>query len=74
MIKCKRCGEESINIKDSLCKNCNNEKRNIGWECPKCGRTFAPSIVSCPDCSKPSISASTNSEGIKFEGRTILMG
>ena len=26
---------------------------NVGWICPKCGRSLAPHIDSCPYCSEP---------------------
>ncbi len=32
----------------------------MGWECPKCGRVYAPFMDHCPPCSKPEgITAST---------------
>jgi uncharacterized OB-fold protein len=24
-----------------------------GWQCPKCGKIWAPSMISCPHCNQP---------------------
>ena len=26
------------------------KKENVGWECPKCGKTYAPHIPTCLKC------------------------
>ena len=27
--------------------------KDKGWECPKCGKVYAPWMPSCADCNKP---------------------
>jgi hypothetical protein len=35
-----------------------------GWQCPKCGKIWSPSMISCPHCNQPqwSFTAPTTSE------------
>ena len=53
------------------CKNkkCEEKKENLGWTCPKCGKTYSPSVTSCSDCNKKT---ETN-EGMQYQGKTVLV-
>ena len=37
---------------------------NMGWECPRCHRVFAPYVSQCVSCGEPSVTV-TNPKWIK---------
>lgn len=53
--KCRKCGGDVVSVPGSVgvCEQCHETHRNVlplGWECPKCGRAYSPSIKTCQPC------------------------
>ena len=60
--KCNNCGEyfySTINCdtpSEGFGTYFANHSKDKGWECPKCGRIFAPYVSECPYCRNGSYS------------------
>ena len=72
--QCLNCGSklESTTVPEDLCPRCKQQK--TGWVCPICHLSNAPSNKVCIHCMDKNPGNNTvSNEGMKFEGKTILL-
>lgn len=79
-MKCYMCNKE-LTTGDcgtkGLCNECINKSyyspvKNLGWECPKCGRVYAPFIGECNNCNQVKIytNSTTTAYNCKHDSTT----
>ena len=52
--------QTSTNGKNYVYEDMNKHDERVGWVCPKCGRSVAPELKTCPYCSTQSTDEGLN--------------